>query len=30
MAQFAEFVATYVALWRHIETIAISNTADEE
>jgi predicted glycoside hydrolase/deacetylase ChbG (UPF0249 family) len=29
-AQFAQVVATHMALRRHIETIAISSTADEE
>jgi vacuolar-type H+-ATPase subunit D/Vma8 len=30
MAQFAEVAAAYMALRRHVESIAISNAADEE
>jgi hypothetical protein len=30
MAQFAEVAAADMALWRYMETIAISNAADEE
>jgi hypothetical protein len=29
-AQFAEVVAAHMALWRHIETIAIGNATNEE
>jgi hypothetical protein len=29
-AQFTEVAAAHMALWRHVETIAISNAADEE
>jgi uncharacterized HAD superfamily protein len=30
MAQVSEVAASHMALWRHVEAIAIGNAADEE